>query len=39
MEHRISAPADGTLTALRVVPGQQVEMGALLAVVDNDVPG
>ncbi|MEU0034697.1 acetyl-CoA carboxylase biotin carboxyl carrier protein subunit, partial [Streptomyces sp. NPDC006333] len=39
MEHRISAPADGILTALHAVPGRQVEMGALLAVVDDDVPG
>lgn len=39
MEHKISAPADGTLTALHVAPGRQVEMGALLAVVDDDVPG
>ncbi|MDX3136789.1 acetyl-CoA carboxylase biotin carboxyl carrier protein subunit, partial [Streptomyces europaeiscabiei] len=33
MEHRITAPATGTLTALHVTVGQQVEMGALLAVV------
>ncbi|MBE1598115.1 propionyl-CoA carboxylase alpha chain [Streptomyces stelliscabiei] len=35
MEHRITAPATGTLTALHVVPGQQVEMGALLAMVEE----
>ncbi|MFE6164301.1 biotin carboxylase N-terminal domain-containing protein [Streptomyces sp. NPDC056486] len=34
MEHRISAPASGTLTALHAEPGRQVEVGALLAVVD-----
>ncbi|MEU3738393.1 biotin carboxylase N-terminal domain-containing protein [Streptomyces sp. NPDC032198] len=34
MEHRISAPASGTLTALHAAPGRQVEVGALLAVVD-----
>ncbi|MFG2501769.1 biotin carboxylase N-terminal domain-containing protein [Streptomyces sp. NPDC048441] len=34
MEHRISAPATGTLTALHAAPGRQVEVGALLAVVD-----
>ncbi|MER6130634.1 biotin carboxylase N-terminal domain-containing protein [Streptomyces sp. NPDC001815] len=34
MEHRITAPAAGTLTALHAAPGQQVEMGALLAVVE-----
>ncbi|MEU1195454.1 biotin carboxylase N-terminal domain-containing protein [Streptomyces sp. NPDC005813] len=33
MEHRISAPAAGTLTALHAAPGRQVEVGALLAVV------
>ncbi|MFE6775379.1 biotin carboxylase N-terminal domain-containing protein [Streptomyces sp. NPDC057702] len=35
MEHKITAPAAGTLTALRVTPGQQVEVGALLAVVST----
>lgn len=33
MEHRILAPASGTLTALHAAPGLQVEVGALLAVV------
>ncbi|WP_055526845.1 acetyl/propionyl/methylcrotonyl-CoA carboxylase subunit alpha [Streptomyces graminilatus] len=33
MEHRIPAPTTGTLTALHAVVGQQVEVGALLAVV------
>ncbi|AWK09741.1 acety-l/propionyl-CoA carboxylase subunit alpha [Streptomyces spongiicola] len=33
MEHRITAPASGTLTALHAAPGRQVEVGALLAVV------
>ncbi|MET8817283.1 acetyl/propionyl/methylcrotonyl-CoA carboxylase subunit alpha [Streptomyces rochei] len=33
MEHRITAPATGTLTALKAVPGQQVTVGSLLAVV------
>ncbi|GGT21033.1 acetyl-/propionyl-CoA carboxylase subunit alpha [Streptomyces kurssanovii] len=33
MEHRIVSPASGTLTALHAVPGRQVEVGALLAVV------
>ncbi|MFI1223076.1 MULTISPECIES: biotin carboxylase N-terminal domain-containing protein [unclassified Streptomyces] len=36
MEHRILAPATGTLTALHAVPGHQVEVGALLAVVQED---
>ncbi|WP_019887276.1 acetyl/propionyl/methylcrotonyl-CoA carboxylase subunit alpha [Streptomyces purpureus] len=36
MEHRITAPASGTLTALHAVPGRQVEVGALLAVVQED---
>ncbi|MGW1658348.1 acetyl/propionyl/methylcrotonyl-CoA carboxylase subunit alpha [Streptomyces atratus] len=35
MEHRILAPATGTLTALHVAPGLQVEVGALLAVVQD----
>ncbi|MGI5376248.1 biotin carboxylase N-terminal domain-containing protein [Streptomyces sp. CA-251387] len=36
MEHKISAPVTGTLSALHAVPGQQVEVGALLAVVEED---
>ncbi|WP_121747626.1 biotin carboxylase N-terminal domain-containing protein [Streptomyces sp. E2N166] len=36
MEHRITAPATGTLTSLDAEPGRQVEVGALLAVVDSD---
>ncbi|MER5352724.1 biotin carboxylase N-terminal domain-containing protein [Kitasatospora sp. NPDC002551] len=35
MEHRITAPADGVLVELRATPGQQVETGALLAVVKS----
>ncbi|MFC3573053.1 biotin carboxylase N-terminal domain-containing protein [Streptomyces yaanensis] len=35
MEHKITAPAAGTLTALHVAPGRQVEVGALLAVVQS----
>ncbi|MEV8551570.1 biotin carboxylase N-terminal domain-containing protein [Streptomyces glaucescens] len=33
MQHQITAPATGTLDALHVSPGQQVEVGTLLAVV------
>ncbi len=33
MEHRITAPAAGTLTALPAEPGRQVEVGTVLAVV------
>ncbi|MEU6542901.1 biotin carboxylase N-terminal domain-containing protein [Streptomyces sp. NPDC046859] len=33
MEHRITAPSAGTLTALHAAPGDQVSVGALLAVV------
>ncbi|PNG19519.1 acetyl-CoA carboxylase biotin carboxyl carrier protein subunit, partial [Streptomyces cahuitamycinicus] len=33
MQHKVTAPVTGTLTDLRVAPGQQVEPGALLAVV------
>ncbi|MEV8418472.1 biotin carboxylase N-terminal domain-containing protein [Streptomyces niveus] len=35
MEHRVVSPASGTLTALHAVPGSQVEVGALLAVVTD----
>ncbi|MEU3841968.1 biotin carboxylase N-terminal domain-containing protein [Streptomyces sp. NPDC028635] len=38
MQHRISAPATGTLTALPVTEGQQVEVGTLLAVVEEGAP-
>ncbi|MEV6277388.1 biotin carboxylase N-terminal domain-containing protein [Nocardia sp. NPDC051832] len=34
MEHTIAAPADGVLTALNVTVGQQVDVGAVLAVVE-----
>ncbi|HWD03160.1 MAG TPA: biotin carboxylase N-terminal domain-containing protein [Amycolatopsis sp.] len=36
MEHRISAPADGVVTALPVEVGVQVEVGAVLAVVGEN---
>ncbi|MEV3857418.1 biotin carboxylase N-terminal domain-containing protein [Streptomyces sp. NPDC050095] len=36
MEHRISSPASGTLTALHAAVGRQVEVGALLAVVQEE---
>ncbi|NEE30794.1 acetyl-CoA carboxylase biotin carboxyl carrier protein subunit, partial [Streptomyces sp. SID7982] len=36
MEHRILAPASGILTALHARPGHQVEVGALLAVVQEE---
>ncbi|MFE6741443.1 acetyl/propionyl/methylcrotonyl-CoA carboxylase subunit alpha [Streptomyces tubercidicus] len=35
MEHKITAPTAGTLTTLPVHPGQQVEVGTLLAVVTD----
>lgn len=34
MEHKVAAPASGVLTALHAAPGRQVEVGALLAVVE-----
>ncbi|WP_245669432.1 acetyl/propionyl/methylcrotonyl-CoA carboxylase subunit alpha [Nocardia speluncae] len=34
MEHTIAAPADGVLSAVNVEIGQQVDVGAVLAVVD-----
>ncbi|OBB58358.1 acetyl/propionyl-CoA carboxylase subuit alpha [Mycobacterium sp. 852013-51886_SCH5428379] len=35
MEHTLAAPGDGVLAELNVTPGQQVEVGAILARVDN----
>lgn len=35
MQHKISAPATGTLTALHATLGEQVQVGALLAVVQE----
>ncbi|AZQ35538.1 ATP-grasp domain-containing protein [Streptomyces cyaneochromogenes] len=35
MEHKITAPATGTLSALHALPGQQVTVGSLLAVVQE----
>jgi len=34
MQHKITAPVTGKLSALEVVPGQQVTVGELLAVVE-----
>ena len=36
MEHTITAPADGVLADLSVEPGQQVDVGAVLARVDSE---
>jgi propionyl-CoA carboxylase alpha chain len=38
MQHRIAAPVTGTVTALPVSAGQQVELGTLLAVVESIQP-
>jgi propionyl-CoA carboxylase alpha chain len=35
MEHTITAPADGVLAELNVTAGQQVEVGAVLARVED----
>ncbi len=35
MQHQINAPADGVVTELPVKPGQQVDVGAILAVVSE----
>ena len=35
MEHTVAAPLDGVLTALHVQPGDQVESGQALAVVEE----
>ncbi|MGZ0149719.1 acetyl/propionyl/methylcrotonyl-CoA carboxylase subunit alpha [Kribbella sp. WER1] len=37
MEHAIAAPADGVVGELKVAAGQQVEVGAVLAVVGEEV--
>ncbi len=34
MEHTITAPSDGVLSSLHVTTGQQVEVGAVLAIVE-----
>ena len=36
MEHTVTAPGDGVLTELNVEPGQQVEVGAVLARVEEE---
>jgi propionyl-CoA carboxylase alpha chain len=36
MEHTIAAPADGVVSELKVTAGQQVDVGAVLAVVGED---
>jgi propionyl-CoA carboxylase alpha chain len=36
MEHTIAAPADGVVGELKVAAGQQVEVGAVLAVVGEE---
>ncbi|GAA1562836.1 biotin carboxylase N-terminal domain-containing protein [Actinomadura kijaniata] len=38
MEHRIAAPAAGTVAELPVTAGQQVEAGAVLAVISEGTP-
>jgi propionyl-CoA carboxylase alpha chain len=35
MEHRVAAPGDGVVSELRVIEGQQVEAGAVLAVIST----
>ncbi|MFJ9916600.1 acetyl/propionyl/methylcrotonyl-CoA carboxylase subunit alpha [Actinacidiphila glaucinigra] len=37
MEHLVAAPADGVLTALHAEAGRQVDVGAVLAVVQEEV--
>jgi len=39
MEHQISAPGDGVVTELHVAPGEQVDVGTTLAVVQEDEQG
>jgi propionyl-CoA carboxylase alpha chain len=35
MQHRINAPADGVVVELPVAEGQQIDVGAVLAVVSE----
>ena len=35
MEHEITAPAAGTVSEIRVSAGEQVEAGAVLAVIEE----
>jgi biotin carboxyl carrier protein len=35
MEHTVTAPIDGVVTALHVRPGDQVQCGQALAVVEE----
>jgi pyruvate carboxylase subunit A/propionyl-CoA carboxylase alpha chain len=37
MEHTLAAPNDGVLAELNVEPGQQVDVGAVLARVDDQL--
>ena len=39
MEHTVTAPSDGVLVELNVEPGQQVDVGAVLARVDDPEEG
>ena len=36
MQHQITAPADGIVTELNVLPGQQIDVGTMLAVVTEE---
>jgi propionyl-CoA carboxylase alpha chain len=36
MEHTVRAPADGVVTSILVTQGQQVDSGAVLAVVQGE---
>jgi propionyl-CoA carboxylase alpha chain len=35
MEHQIAAPADGVVSGVHVEKGQQVEAGAVLAIIQE----
>jgi propionyl-CoA carboxylase alpha chain len=39
MEHTVTAPSAGVLTTLDVTVGQSVDMGVVLAVVDETAAG
>jgi len=38
MEHTVASPADGVVAEIRVQPGQQVQAGSVLAIVEEPEP-